>query len=250
MKRPWFYAETIGPPGEILELDPEEARHAGKAARLRPGDQAVISDGQGQTATMEIQESARGRIVGRIEKTTLWPRTRPALHLASALPKGDRLATLLSMATQIGLHSFTPLQCERSVVPAPEAIPDRWPRIVREAAKQSHQAWLPELRASQPLAAYAEHMKGAAQRIQLDPSGVPWPTRGPEAAGATPEAIALLVGPEGGFTEAETEALQRQGVVTRALHTGILRIETAAVVGLSALTLNRVPLETETGSPD
>ena len=189
-------------------------------------------------------------MVGRIEKTTLWPRSRPALHLASALPKGDRLATLLSMATQIGLHSFTPLQCERSVVPAPEAIPDRWPRIVREAAKQSHQAWLPELRASQTLTAYAEHMQGAAHLIQLDPTGEPWPPPAPKTGGPVPEAIALLVGPEGGFTEAETEALQRHGVATRALHTGILRIETAAVVGLSALTLNRVPLETETGSPD
>ena len=250
MKRPWFYAEAIGAPGEILELDSEEARHAGKSVRLRPGDQAVISDGQGRTATVEIQESHRKRLLGRIEETRLWPRTRPALHLASALPKGDRLATLLSMATQIGLDSFTPLQCERSVVSAPEAIPERWQRVVREAAKQSHQAWLPELRTGLPLADYVEQMKETAELIQLDPDGEPWPPFTKGTPSLAPTAIGLLVGPEGGFTEAETEALQKQGVLTRALQTGILRIETAALAGLTAMALMRPAPESENQNSD
>ena len=112
MKAPWFYAETLGSVDDVVELDPEEARHAGKAARLRPDDRAVLSDGQGRTAWLVIEESAKRRVAGRIEKTAHWPRVRPALHLASALPKGDRLATLISMATQIGIESFTPLQCD------------------------------------------------------------------------------------------------------------------------------------------
>ena len=247
MKAPWFYAETLGSVGDVVELDPDEARHAGKAARLRPGDRAVLSDGQGRAAWLVIEESDKRRVAGRIEKTAHWPRVRPALHLASALPKGDRLATLISMATQIGIESFTPLQCERSVVSAPDSIPDRWQRIVREAAKQSQQPWWPELRVSQAPAQYAEQMSGAAQVLQLDPQGERFE---PSAEKERPEALALLVGPEGGFTENETQALQSLGTHTWALATGILRIETAAVVGLASLALIREPREPEIESPD
>ncbi|MEE3329089.1 MAG: RsmE family RNA methyltransferase [Myxococcota bacterium] len=250
MKLPWFYAETIGAPGAHVELGPEEARHASKATRLRPGDGAVISDGQGQTARVQIQESTKGRVSGLIEEIEIWPRSRPALHLASALPKGDRLSTLLSMATQIGIHSFTPLQCERSVVPAPEHTPDRWERIVREAAKQSQQPWLPELREGQPLAFYAEAWAESARLLQLDPHGESLDPAALASAPAGPEAIALLVGPEGGFTEGESRELQSRGATTWALSTGVLRIETAAIAGLASLALIREPLRPETENLD
>ena len=245
MKAPWFYAEALGSLGDVVELDPEEARHAGKAARLRSGDRAVISDGRGRAVWLVIEESAKGRVTGRIEKTETWPRLRPALHLASALPKGDRLSTLLSMATQIGIESFTPLQCERSVVPAPDSVPERWQRIVREAAKQSQQAWWPELRASQSPAHYAEQMRGSARVLQLDPEGE---RLEPSAQTEETQALALLVGPEGGFTEKETQALRGLGAHSWALSTGILRIETAAVAGLASLALIREPGQPETES--
>ena len=241
MKAPWFYAETLGSVGDIVELDPEEARHAGKAARLRSGDRAVISDGRGRAVWLVIEESAKGRVTGRVEKMESWPRLRPALHLASALPKGDRLSTLLSMATQVGIASFTPLQCERSIATAPDATPERWLRIVRESAKQSRQPWHPEILASGTPGAYAAQAMTSATLVQLDPAGEPSSPWLKRALADPPAAIALIVGPEGGFTAGETAELRNQGARSLALTTGLLRIEAAAVAGLACMALLREP---------
>ena len=241
MKLPWFHAEGIGETGERIELDPNEARHAGKSARLRVGDEAVLSDGQGRTARVRIDQSEKSRLAGIIEAIHSWPRPGPALHLASALPKGDRLSTLLSMATQVGIASFTPLQCERSVATAPDATPERWLRIVREAAKQSRQPWQPEILAGGTPSGYAAQTMPSTSLVQLDPAGDaarPW-LEG--AMTDPPDAIALIVGPEGGFTPDETAQLRSQGATSLNLATGVLRIETAAVAGLSCLALLREP---------
>ena len=241
MKLRWFHAEIIGEAGDRVEFDPNEARHAGKSARLRTGDQAVLSDGQGRTARVRIDQSEKARLVGVIESIEAWPRPRPALHLASALPKGDRLSTLLSMATQVGITSFTPLHCERSVTAPPDRTPERWLRIVREAAKQSRQPWRPNIQQGRTPRAYAAQAMTSATLVQLDPAGEPagpWLKR---ATAETPSAIALIVGPEGGLTPDETAELRNQGARSLALTTGVLRIETAAVTGLACMALLREP---------
>ena len=241
MKLPWFHAEVIGETGERVEFDPNEARHAGKSARLRVGDEAVLSDGKGRTARARIDQSEKSRLLGVIESTQSWPRPLPALHLASALPKGDRLSTLLSMATQVGITSFTPLQCERSIATAPDATPERWLRIVRESAKQSRQPWHPEILARGTPGAYAAQAMTSTSLVQLDPAGEPTSPWLKHALADPPGAIALIVGPEGGFTPGETAGLRKQGARSLALTTGVLRIETAAVAGLACLALLREP---------
>lgn len=242
MKLPWFHAEVIGEANDRVEFDPNEARHAGKSARLRVGDQAVLSDGQGRTARVRIDQSEKARLLGVIESIETWPRPRPALHLASALPKGDRLSTLLSMATQVGITSFTPLHCERSVTLPPDRTPERWLRIAREAAKQSQQPWRPDILKGRTPGAYAAQAMASASLVQLDPTGEPASPWLKRAIAETPSAIAVIVGPEGGFTASETAELQNQGARSLALTTGLLRIETAAVAGLAYMALLREPV--------
>jgi len=241
MKLPWFHAEFIGEAGERVEFNPNEARHAGKSARLRVGDEAVLSDGKGRTARAQIDQSEKSRLVCVIESTQNWPRPLPAFHLASALPKGDRLSTLLSMATQVGITTFTPLHCERSIATAPDATPERWLRIIREAAKQSRQPWQPEILAGTTPSDYAAQAMDSVSLIQLDPAGEPASPWLKGAITEPPDAIALLVGPEGGFTPDETDHLRSRGATSLNLATGVLRIETAAVAGLACLALLREP---------
>lgn len=137
------------------------------------------------------------------------------------------------MATQLGMTRFAPLACARSTVaPRPET-PERWQRICIEACKQSRRAHLPEL--GPPVSVVEAADAAAAEGARLlvahpDPTARPVGTaRGGVAA------FALFVGPEGGFTEEEIDALRVRGAHLVTLGPRVLRIETAAVALLAAL---------------
>ncbi len=228
---PWLHADELPPAGELVLLDADEARHGARAQRLRPGDAVVLTDGCGATARSELVDAGRRELRARVIERTEHPREAPPIHLASALPKGDRIATLLAMATQLGITSFTPLHCERSVVVPSEGPHDRWTRVLRENAKQSQRPWLPEIAAPSTPHRVVPRDGGAAAWL-LDPNA-------DEALGVAPLEPAcaqwLLVGPEGGFSDGERRAMTLAGARPCTLGGGILRIETAAVAGAAVL---------------
>lgn len=229
MADPWFYFASLAETSERLSLSGAEASHAGGARRLRAGDRVVLFDGAGTVANAEITAAA----TGRLELALLSRERRPApipLHLACALPKGDRQATLLDTATQLGMTDFTPLVCEHSVVtPGPNSAP-RWRRICLEACKQSRRAHLPRLHAARTPAEVArEH--GAQALLIADPEGQAFA----QAARLTADGAMVLIGPEGGFTRQEVAAVRAAGGVPVALGACILRVETAAAALLALL---------------
>jgi 16S rRNA (uracil1498-N3)-methyltransferase len=173
--------------------------------------------------------------VSIIERSTVLPAS-PSITLAAALPKGDRQATLFSMATQLGMNRFVPLDCERSVARAGKGFASRTERTAIEACKQSRQAHLPTFDAPMSPAACVEC---AVQRDELvliaDPAGGPLARI--DAGGRS---IAMLIGPEGGFTENELETMQAHGALLVSLGRSILRIETAAVAALAWARLARI----------
>lgn len=239
MKLPWFHLERIPATGSSVEFEAAEARHAGRSTRLRPGDRAVVSDGRGLTAEVVLEKTERNRATARVQALIPVAPRRPSLHLASALPKGDRLATLLSMATQLGMTSFTPLICHRSVVQPPESPPARWQRIVREAAKQSRQAWLPTFAPPTTPAKLAAAIDFPEILIRMDPDGEPAHKWLQNERHRALDSVRLMIGPEGGFTPEETNALDDRGARAIALATGILRVETAAVASLARVSALR-----------
>jgi 16S rRNA (uracil1498-N3)-methyltransferase len=157
------------------------------------------------------------------------------LHLACALPKGDRQATLLDMATQLGITDFTPLACEHSVVaPGPNSAL-RWQRICVEACKQSRRAYLPRLHAARTPAEVARK-HGALALLIAHPDGQAFAQAG---ARLTTAGAMLLIGPEGGFSPQEVAAVRAAGGEPVALGSAILRVETAATA-LLALVAERL----------
>lgn len=229
MSAPWFHVDTLPAPGGAWMLPRDEARHATGAKRLGPGDEVLLFDGRGGVAR-GVLGSARTRDGGTpvdVLSSGTVERSGRRIHLACALPKGDRLSTLVDMTTQLGVASMTPLRCERSVVGETDARADRIRRIQIEACKQARCAWVPELRPEVDVASLAS--RGGAM-VVFHPGG------------ATPREVALslgtdvvlCVGPEGGFTEGEVASLTRAGAHVVSLGETILRIETAAVVGVAA----------------
>lgn len=231
MTTDWFYMPDIPAPGEQAELDRDEARHALGSRRLTEGDVMTLFDGRGTVAAATIVSSSkRATLLAIVERVTVdVPPWR--ITLASALPKGDRQAVMLNMATQLGMTAFVPLVCERSVAKPGEGFAARAQRLFIEGCKQSRRPHLPTLR---PALAPAEAVSEAAQRGDLvllaDPVGEPF-------SAFSARSMTLLIGPEGGFSDAERKQCATRGARAITFGETILRTETAAVAMLACASI-------------
>jgi 16S rRNA (uracil1498-N3)-methyltransferase len=239
MAEPLFYSEYLAEPGATLTLTGDEARHAAASRRLRSGDALWLFDGHGGIAratVLNIAAPARALDL-RIEERLTEPGPLPSIHLACALPKGDRQGTLLDMATQLGMTEFTPLQCERSVVKPGTGSAERWRRICLEACKQSRRTHLPAIRSAatpQEVVSRAITAGGAAWIAHPSAQAIAVASAVAQTASAN---VTILVGPEGGFTEEEVAQARTGGAGQLVLKSAILRIETAAVALIAAFAL-------------
>jgi 16S rRNA (uracil1498-N3)-methyltransferase len=136
------------------------------------------------------------------------------------------------MATQLGMVRFTPLVCARSVVTPGAHSAERWRRVCLEACKQSRRFYLPEIEAP-------ASPRELARRAAPGALWVAHPAAEPSAlfaASSLPNTLTILIGPEGGFTEQEVGEVLAAGGRAFGLGAAILRIETAAVAALAAVT--------------
>lgn len=228
---PFFYCADLAQLGTTHTLSPEEARHA-TAQRLRVGDAITLFDGTGRGARAHIASlGGRGRDVAvAIDARFDAPPASTPLMLYSALPKGERQATLLDMATQLGMTHFTPLVCERSVVQPGNGWRARAQRICIEACKQSRRLRMPVFGEPMPVDAAFASAREIARRIWFAHPGAE--TR-PDAAEIPTTGVAIFIGPEGGFTDSEATLAAQRNALRVDLGPRLLRIETAAVALLA-----------------
>ncbi|MHB8743598.1 MAG: RsmE family RNA methyltransferase [Sulfuricaulis sp.] len=243
MSDPWFYFESLADPGAILTLTGAEARHAATSRRLHPGDSLWLFDGHGGIVRAILVRVAAGarELELRVEELRTEPPPKPAIHLACALPKGDRQSVLLDMATQLGMTQFTPLLCERGVVKPGINAPDRWQRLCLEACKQSRRSHVPVIHPpALPQVAVTRASAAGSSVWIAHPSA-----QAASIASAVNHGVAadvtILIGPEGGFTDAEVAQATGGGAKQLTLGTAILRIETAAVALMAAFALTTRP---------
>ncbi|NIP89698.1 MAG: 16S rRNA (uracil(1498)-N(3))-methyltransferase [Gammaproteobacteria bacterium] len=235
-----FHLEVIPAPGESARLPQQEARHLSASRRLREGDAVDLFDARGTVAHAAVLACARNGPV----RVQILERHRSApealrLHLASAVAKGERQSVLLDMATQLGMSAYTPLLCERSAMRPSPAATRRWQRIVLEACKQSRRLYAPTLHPPADPSTVAQHAVAAGDTVWMaDPAAAVFNPRAVPAAAAR---ATLMIGPEGGFTDAERDALTAAGAMPVGLGETILRIELAAVTALNVYRLAALP---------
>ena len=239
-------------PGDALDLDPEEQRHGAKVLRLRAGDAVAAVDGAGRRYPLVVTTSDRRSLA--VELTgppELAPppgdpgSTLPRIELAVAWPKDARGEAMLGRLVQHGVARVRPLLAEHTGAERRAQRRERLERLAREHLKQCGGAWLPVVDEPAPLAAVLaawSEAGPAAAPIVLDPRaavGFGDVLAADRAAGA--RAVALLVGPEGGWSKAEEEAHAAAGCRRARLGPQVLRIETAAelAVGMAATLLGR-----------
>lgn len=233
MSAPWFHLDPLPPVGASAHLDRDEAKHAVGARRLGPGDPVMLFDGHGGIAHAVLagERDRSGDVLARVSAAEVQERLAPRIILGAALPKGDRLATLLDMTAQLGVAQIVPLETAYGVIDPANLNRTRAQRVLLEACKQSRNAWIPEIGAGAKLAAFV-----AAQRAVGMPVLLAHPGGGSvQAAAAGAEVVAIAIGPEGGFSDAEVRAATAAGAVAVSLGATILRIETAAVAACAAL---------------
>ncbi len=224
-----------GPPGSDVRLGDDEAHHIVRVLRLRAGEPLAVFDGEGREWEGTIVEAQGGTVRVRLGEELRDTVEAPLpLTLVQGLSRPDRVEWVVEKATEVGVHAIVLASCARSDGPPPSpARLQRWHRIVLEAAKQSGRRRLPALPEPRPLGEATSGLQGT--RIVLHPGGVPLAAI---LEAPPPSSVALAVGPEGGFEDAEVETLRAAGWEAASLGPRVLRTETAGPVA-AALVLHR-----------
>jgi 16S rRNA (uracil1498-N3)-methyltransferase len=224
--------------GDQVTFPPEESRHLARVLRLGVGDVVRALDGTGQELTVRLTGIAPRQVTGMVlARAPLRTESPLRLTLAQAVPRGDRIETVIRMATELGVHRFVPLVTARTVaVPARAATASRlarWQRVAREATKQCGRAAVPEVAAPVALASWLAARPAGGLLVCF------WEEKAGQPGDPLPEQrfddVTALVGPEGGLEAAEVEAARAAGAVVATMGPRVLRTDTAGVVAVALL---------------
>jgi 16S rRNA (uracil1498-N3)-methyltransferase len=226
-------------PDRVIVLTGQEARHAVTVSRVRAGEALLVGDGRGTVASCTVTSADAQRLELRVGSVEEHPAPSPRVVLVQALAKGDRDEMAVQAATELGVDAVVPWSAARSVSRWEGAKVakgrERWRAIVREAVKQSIRPHVPEV---EDLATTKDLVRRTAGSLVLvlDPTAdvrLSSLDLRPAADGTTVRDVLLVVGPEGGISPAEVEALRQAGAVPVALGSGILRTSTAGPAALA-----------------
>ncbi len=219
----WLYDPELT--AESSKLPTSEVVHA-KSLRLRVGESVAITNGKGMVAMAEMSSDD----AYQIKEIETQAERSPRFHLVQALAKGDRDELAMQTCVELGLSSVTPWSADRSIVrwDGKEAKNQtRWQQIAIEAMKQSQQSFRCEV---QPLAT-TKQLTAAGTALVLDPKA----ERTLEAVLPLGDDVTLVVGPEGGISEAEFALLESKGFQRVRLGSSVLRTSSAGPAAIAAL---------------
>ncbi|ROS73664.1 16S rRNA (uracil(1498)-N(3))-methyltransferase [Cellulomonas sp. PhB143] len=250
MSAPVFFAEAADlgayDAGAAYLLDGAEGRHAGVVQRRGPGERVDVVDGAGTRLRCEVSAADGATVTLVVVERVVEPRPDVVLTLVQALAKGDRDELAIEAATEVGADAVVPWQAERSIVvwrgDRAARSQARWRATVRAATKQARRARVPDVAdavTTRALAARAREVVagGGAVVVLHEEATLPLADVALPAPGTGDGAPALLVvvGPEGGISAAELEALTDAGAVPARLGPHVLRTSTAGPVAVALL---------------
>ncbi|WP_172620672.1 RsmE family RNA methyltransferase [Rubrobacter xylanophilus] len=225
-------------PGEVFALPRGEDHHLRRVLRARSGERFEAVDAVGRLFMAELREGASAEAVELLNEAGV--EERAEVWLYQAVPKGKRMDLLVEKATEVGVAGITPLVCERSVVRPGGNKVERWRRIAESAARQALRLRVPEVREPVVFREAVREVRERGVLLHNSPGLDPLEER---ARGA----VALLVGPEGGWSANEIEEALRCGLSLAQLGPFRLRSETAGVVAVARV---RAMLENGTVTED
>jgi 16S rRNA (uracil1498-N3)-methyltransferase len=233
-----FLAEQPGRVGDTIVVDGAEGHHGAAVRRLAVGEHVQLVDGRGTRSAASVLSVARDAFSVQVLQVQHEPAPQPRLVVVQALLKGDAAERAVGMLTEVGADEIVPWAASRCVVrwegPRAERGLRRWRAAAREAAKQSRRAWLPDVTAPLDLA-------GLVSAVRAGPAFVLHEAAAQPLAGAVADLpvdaaqLLVVVGPEGGITDDEVDALAAAGARTVRLGPTVLRGATAGTVAAGVL---------------
>jgi 16S rRNA (uracil1498-N3)-methyltransferase len=219
-------------------LTGDEARHLSQVLRGRPGDEITLFDGCGRRAQAVVEDVARDYVGIRIGHIAAPALPHPRIALAQAIPKGKTMDLIVRKSVELGATAIAPLVTRHTVVNPGEGKAEKWRRAALEACKQCGQDTLPEIAETATfgdwLATLGPQDTGELRVIASLAPGAK-PLREILRAHPAVESVTVLIGPEGDFAAAETEAALAAGFLPATLGAIILRVETASLFCLAAV---------------
>lgn len=224
--------------GERGVVEGAEFVHLRKVLRLAPGDRITVFDDEGWEHEAVIGALTDERAEIEIAKSYQAAReSNLRLILAVGLTKGEKMDFVVEKATELGAHAIVPFVSAFSVPKLDEKKIStrmaRWQKIALAAAKQCGRTRLPELLPLRDFASLASGDWGAAVKLFFWEKERRQSLRAAREKSGAAGAVLLVVGPEGGFSEAEAALALAHGFALVHLGPRILRAETAAVTALS-----------------
>ena len=233
---PRFYCPQPLVPGTTIDL-PEAVAHHIAVVRLAPGERITLFNGEGGEVQASIVSVAKRSVTAAVESHIAREVELPyAVTLAQALPEASKMDWIIEKAIELGASGIVPLAAQRCVVRLSSERAEKklahWQAIIVSASEQSGRNRLAQLAPLQEFNQWSRQ-QDLHQRIILTPraeqSLADWARHQP------PQAVTVMIGPEGGFTEAEEKAAIAAGAIGLAMGPRILRTETAGLTALATL---------------
>jgi 16S rRNA (uracil1498-N3)-methyltransferase len=236
-----FFAPSFDPGDETVQLPKDEAEHLTRVLRIGPGDTVAIFDGRGQEFLARVVTASR-----RDVRLQLLSRVTPAaeavvpLTLVQAVVKGDKMDDIVRDAVMLGVAAIQPVVSARSEVTVAAlgraGRPDRWRRVALASVKQSRRAQVPEIRGPLTFETWLDDPRPATTLMLVEPGAgaqsEPLSTLRDQPA---PLDAAVVVGPEGGWTETEWSSAHDRGIRLVTLGHRTLRADAIQVAAISVL---------------
>ncbi len=217
-----------------VTLEPEPSRHIARALRMGVGETLTLFDGRGGEYVADITAVTRQCVTLRTGEQQPGLAESPlAIQLGIAVSRGERMDWVMQKATELGVASIAPLRSENCAVKLSAERAEKkwrhWQQIINSACEQSGRCHIPQV---QPINSLGQWTAAAdAQRkFILDPG-----VAASQLGAPPPASVALLVGPEGGFSDAELEAAEAEGFQALRLGPRVLRTETAPLAAIALL---------------
>jgi 16S rRNA (uracil1498-N3)-methyltransferase len=229
-----FFVDRIH--GDRAELTGDDARHLARVLRAEVGQQYELSDNQ-RAFLAEITEVGSQRVTFRIVELLAPEPPSPEITIFAALIKFDRFEWLVEKATELGVARIVPVDADRTeegLARAATKRVDRWKKIAQESSQQARRLRMPEIAAPATFDAVVSESAAARYFLEEQPGADPL-LRVLPAGRMVNDTIAILTGPEGGWTDRERALAASAGWKPVSLGRQILRAETAAIAVLAIL---------------
>jgi 16S rRNA (uracil1498-N3)-methyltransferase len=232
---PRFYVPDLDPAGREARLSKDEANHLTRVMRLGPGDEVAVFDGRGHEFRARVIVASRGTAsVELLDAISSAPEARVPITLVQAVLKGDKMDAVIRDATMMGVAAIEPIVTSRTIARVQRAENDRWVRVSVASAKQCRRAVVPLIASPRPFENWLAESAHGLRLMLVEPSATAAEICSlhfleNHAAGS----LALIVGPEGGWTLEERTEADAAGCMAVTLGGLTLRADAVAVAALA-----------------